>query len=77
MQDGKLLGGGEAGAEVVAGLGSLMGMIQNAVNNASQTTNFGGVNIVINAKDQSPREIAKEVDSILTEKYMRKVAIQR
>jgi hypothetical protein len=77
MQDGKLLGGGEAGAEVVAGLGSLMGMIQNAVNTANQTTNFGGVNIVINARDQSPREIAKEVDSILTEKYMRKVAIQR
>lgn len=74
--NGRLLGGGEAGAEVVAGLGSLMGMIQNAVNNAS-TTNFGGVNIVINAKDQSPREIAREVDSILSEKYLRKVAVQR
>ena len=33
--NGQLLGGGEAGAEVVAGRDTLMGMIQNAVNTAN------------------------------------------
>ena len=78
MQDGKLLGGGEAGAEVVAGLGSLMGMIQNAVQNANQTTNYGGVTIVVNAaQGQSVNEIAEAVEQRLNAQYMRKVAVQR
>ena len=74
---GKLLGGGEAGAEVVAGLDSLMGMIQSAVNNAS-TTNYGGVTIVVNAaKGQSVTEIAEAVEQRLNSNYMRRVAVQR
>jgi len=78
MQDGKLLGGGEAGAEVVAGLGSLMGMIQNAVNNASETNNYGGVTIVVNAaKGQDVNEIAEAVEQRINSKYLRKVAVQR
>lgn len=77
MMDGKLLGGGEAGKEVVAGLGSLMGMIQNAVQNAS-TTNYGGVTIVVNAaKGQSVNEIADAVEQRLNAQYLRKVAVQR
>ena len=78
MQDGKFLGGGEAGAEVVAGLGSLMGMIQNAVNNASETNNYGGVTIVVNAaKGQDVNEIAEAVEQRINSKYLRKVAVQR
>ena len=78
MQDGKLLGGGEAGDEVVAGLGSLMGMIQNAVNNASETNNYGGVTIVVNAaKGQDVNEIAEAVEQRINSKYLRKVAVQR
>lgn len=75
--NGRLLGGGEAGAEVVAGLDSLMGMIQSAVNNAS-TTNYGGVTIVVNAaKGQSVNEIAEAVEQRLNSNYMRRVAVQR
>lgn len=75
--NGRLLGGGEAGAEVVAGLDSLMGMIQSAVNNAS-TTNYGGVTIVVNAaKGQSVTEIAEAVEQRLNSNYMRRVAVQR
>lgn len=75
--NGRLLGGGEAGAEVVAGLDSLMGMIQSAVNNAS-TTNYGGVTIVVNAaKGQSVTEIAEAVEQRLNSNYLRRVAVQR
>lgn len=34
-RDGRFLGGGETGSETIVGTGSLMGMIQQAVNNAS------------------------------------------
>ena len=37
---GKLLGAGEAGPEVVSGLGSLLGMIQQAVRSVQQATNI-------------------------------------
>ncbi len=63
-QNGKLLGGGEAGPEVVVGAASLYGMIQGAV--ASAGTNYGGVSInVYPGPGQDAKEIAREVADIL------------
>lgn len=75
--NGKFLGGGEAGAEAVVGVNSLMGMIQQAVN-SSGTTNLGGVTIVVNAAEgQSVNAIADAVAKRINAQYLRKVAVQQ
>lgn len=63
MQNGRFLGGGEAGAEVVVGAGSLSRMIQSAVNN---TYNNGGNTInVYGAPGQDVRELAETVADLI------------
>ena len=63
MQNGRLLGGGEAGAEVVVGAGSLSRMIQNAVNNTYNTG--GNVINVYGAPGQDVRELAETVADLI------------
>ena len=54
--NGRLLGGGEAGAEAVVGVNSLMQMIRSAV---GDTINYGGVNVVVyGASGQDVAELA-------------------
>ena len=65
MSGGALLGGGEAGREVVAGEQHLMGMIREAV--SQETNNFRNeVNInVYGAPGQNVRELAEIVADIV------------
>ena len=63
MQNGQLLGAGEAGAEVVVGAGSLSRMIQNAVNNTYNTG--GNVINVYGAPGQDVTELANAVADII------------
>ena len=74
---GKLLGGGEAGPEAVVGVSSLLGMIQEAVRSVSAPkVDMGGVSINVYAtENQSAREIAEEVEEILSRKVMRQSAV--
>ena len=58
MQNGHLLGGGEAGSETVVGTSSLMKMIQAAVSNASRT--YGDVNVIVNTNGNA-ETIAREI----------------
>ena len=61
MQNGKLLGAGEAGSEIVIGANSLYDMIRNA----SQGTT---VNMTVNGGNVSPNELANIViDKLTTE----------
>lgn len=63
MQNGRLLGAGEAGPEVVVGASSLYRMIQSA---AGTTYNNGGNNVyVYGAPGQDVRELAHEVANII------------
>ena len=58
MQNGKLLGGGEAGSEVVVGTNSLMNMIRAA----------SGENVTINvypSQGMDERQLANEVQRVL------------
>lgn len=59
MQDGKFLGGGEAGSETIVGTNSLMRMIQQA---SRGTT----INMTINATDQNVYQLADLVSERLT-----------
>lgn len=63
-----LMAGGEAGAEWVIGESSLLGMIRQAVNSASNpnNVNIGDTTIIINADGQDVEEIATRVDEIIT-----------
>lgn len=62
--NGNLLGGGEAGPEVVVGASSLYDMIRGAV--ASTTNNYGGNNVyVYGAPGQDVHELAREIASII------------
>ena len=73
MQNGRLLGAGEAGAEVVVGAGSLSRMIQSAVNN---TYNAGGNTInVYGAPGQDVRELAHEIADIINGDVQSKGAV--
>lgn len=50
-QNGKLLGGGEAGSEVVAGASTLMKMVKSAV--ASEMANYSdSIDRIVNALDK-------------------------
>ena len=63
-QDGHLLGGGEAGREVIVGASSLYDMIRSAV--GSTTNNYGGNNVyVYGAPGQDVHELAQEIADIL------------
>ena len=61
MNNGALLGGGEAGSEVVVGTNSLMGMIQSAV-----SQNQPVINMTINGDNLSANELANIVIDKLT-----------
>lgn len=71
---GKLLGGGESGAEWVVGESSLQAMIQDSVRGAvayipggGNTVTIGETNIIINADGgQDAQDIANAVDEIIT-----------
>lgn len=61
MQNGRFLGGGEAGAEAVVGVGSLRSMIRESVQDAGgggNTYYFGDV--VINGAGKNTEQIARE-----------------
>ena len=61
---GNLLGGGEAGPEVVVGASSLFDMIRAAV--GSTTNNYGGNNVyVYGAPGQDVHELAMEIADII------------
>ena len=72
-QNGRLLGAGEAGAEVVVGAGSLSRMIQSAVNNTYNTG--GNVINVYGAPGQDVRELAHEVADIINGDVQSKGAV--
>ena len=60
MMNGKLLGAGEAGSEVVVGANSLKNMIQSAV--GSQTINAPiSVDVTINGSVDDPEEFARKI----------------
>lgn len=62
--NGHLLGGGEAGPEVVVGASSLYDMIRTAV--GSTTNNYGGNNVyVYGAPGQDVHELAMEIADII------------
>lgn len=61
MNNGALLGGGEAGSEVVVGTNSLMGMIQSAV-----SQNQPVINMTVNGGNVSANELASIVIDKLT-----------
>ena len=64
MQNGNLLGGGEAGPEVVVGAGSLFGMIQRAVGTTNYNTGGNIIN-VYGAPGQDVHELAQEIADII------------
>ena len=76
--DGKLLGGGETGREVVVGANSLQSMIMAAVNSAggqATTVNYGGVEIVVNApQGMDVRALAEEIESRINNNVIRRKA---
>ena len=77
MQDGKLLAGGEAGSEAVVGTGSLMHMIQKAVNNAMTATenivNYGGFTInVYGQEGQDVNQLAAILEKKINDNIRRK-----
>lgn len=62
--NGRLLGAGEVGPEVVVGASSLYDMIRGAV--SSTTNNYGGNNVyVYGAPGQDVRELAQEIADII------------
>lgn len=77
---GKLLGGGEAGAEAVVGVNSLKSMIQQAVASGlgvtNNSTNYGGVNIVVyGAPGQSVSELADIIEERINANVLSKEAV--
>ena len=79
---GQLLGGGESGPEVVSGLGSLLGMIQQAVRSVQQATNithtvtYGDINVSVQgAEGQDVNELADRVADKIKEQMRREEAV--
>ena len=63
MMNGKFLGGGEAGSEVVAGTSSLMNMIKDAVDSSAQAVNIGTINIPIQTMDRvDAKSLARQIE---------------
>ena len=69
MNNGRLLGAGEAGAEVVVGASSLYGMIQKAMGSRSVTA---PVNVTVNVNgniddsDRFARQLGDRLANIIT-----------
>lgn len=63
MQGNKLLGAGEAGAEVVAGADKLMDMIRSAVDTKNGPTTGTDFYTMLNAFKAALREMKVEMDS--------------
>jgi tape measure domain-containing protein len=63
MQGNKLLGAGEAGAEVVAGADKLMSMIRSAVDTTNRPTTDNNFTAMLNAFKAALREMKVEMDS--------------
>lgn len=62
MMNGRLLGAGEAGSEVVVGANSLHNMIQSAVSGATSTVNMPiAVDVTINGSVDDPEEFARKI----------------
>lgn len=68
MQNGSLLGGGEAGSEVVVGTNSLMNMIRQASGGVT-------VNMTVNARDQDVYQLADLVSQKLVAQIKRERAV--
>ena len=68
MQNGQLLGGGEAGAEVVVGANSLMGMIQKATRPQASPVN---VSVVVNGNVENYDELAETIGEKLQQQMAR------
>lgn len=62
---GKLLGGGERGAEAVVGVNSLDKMIRRSVQSAQPVRNFYFGDIVINGANRTTEQMAREFQLIL------------
>lgn len=69
--NGRLLGGGEAGAEAVVGVNSLMSMIKSAV---GDTVNYGGVNVVVYG---APGQDVEELADIISDRINAQVASRK
>ena len=69
--NGRLLGGGEAGAEAVVGVNSLMSMIKSAV---GETINYGGVNVVVYG---APGQDVEELADIISDRINAQVASRK
>ena len=69
--NGRLLGGGEAGAEAVVGVNSLMQMIRSAV---GDTINYGGVNVVVYG---APGQDVAELADIIADRINAQVASRK
>jgi hypothetical protein len=63
MQNGRLLGAGEAGAEVVSGADKLMNMIQTAVNTSHKPATDTDFYTMLSAFKAALREMKVEMDS--------------
>ena len=76
MKGNSLLAGGEAGAEAVVGVNSLMSMIQKAVGNAGAGTTIGDINITVyGAPGQDVHELADIIESRINSKVNMKEAV--
>lgn len=76
MQNGKLLGGGEAGPEAIVGVSSLRQMIRDAVGTTNNNTNYdyGGVNVVVYG---APGQNVNELASIIEDRINANIARRR
>ncbi len=77
MQNGQLLGAGEAGSETVVGTRSLMDMIRQAVSSVEQAMNiyYGGVTInVYSQPGQDISELADEIEERINMNVARRAA---
>jgi hypothetical protein len=63
MQNGRLLGAGEAGAEVVSGADKLMNMIRSAVDTTSRPASDTDFYTMLNAFKAALRDMKIEMDS--------------
>jgi phage-related minor tail protein len=78
MQNGRLLGGGEVGAEVVVGANSLAELVAGAVSSAmgNSTNNYGGNTInVYGAPGQNIQQLAREISNIINGDVSRRGAV--
>ena len=82
MQGNTLLGGGEAGPEVVMGFQSLLDSIRGAVNsamaqgNVTKNTNFGNFTFnIYGAEGQNTEDLANQIGDVFQHRIAREVAV--